>query len=317
MKLRNFALIFVTAFATTFFLASCLNEENKIPENCYDGILNNGEQFVDCGGPNCEPCDHCINGVFEPFEGETCTDCGGECGACPQCRNCVKDGDEVGIDCGGTNCGPCSALCGDFMLNGTEEQVDCGGAFCEACPECDDMIMNGTEIGIDCGGTACLPCTTDGNCTNGIVDGDEYWVDCGGTHCPECETILSWKVGNIDHIVDEGLITASATANVLTFSGASGSGGIITVTVTTPSTWTQGATFLCTPATFPANAISFINNGTGVTYTNEFTGANASVVLNRYIPAPNIFRASFSGTLKSDTGLTTSIQNGAFYFDFP
>ncbi len=63
MKLRSYLIIFITAMAGTFFLASCLNEENKIPPNCYDGIFNNGENpelyvdrltgqvMLDCGGP--------------------------------------------------------------------------------------------------------------------------------------------------------------------------------------------------------------------------------------------------------------------------
>lgn len=32
-------------------LVSC-----TLPETCSDGILNNGEVMVDCGGPNCSPC---------------------------------------------------------------------------------------------------------------------------------------------------------------------------------------------------------------------------------------------------------------------
>ena len=39
------------------------------PETCNDGILNNGEVQVDCGGPNCSPClcsnNVVINGDFE------------------------------------------------------------------------------------------------------------------------------------------------------------------------------------------------------------------------------------------------------------
>ena len=31
-------------------LTGCLNDDNLIGENCYDEILNNGEELVDCGG---------------------------------------------------------------------------------------------------------------------------------------------------------------------------------------------------------------------------------------------------------------------------
>lgn len=43
---------FNTPVAAGFsILVSC-----SVPETCNDGILNNGEVMVDCGGPNCTPC---------------------------------------------------------------------------------------------------------------------------------------------------------------------------------------------------------------------------------------------------------------------
>ena len=51
---------FATPVAAGFeLLVSC-----TVPETCSDGILNNGEVQIDCGGPNCDPC-------FQP------TSCGG------------------------------------------------------------------------------------------------------------------------------------------------------------------------------------------------------------------------------------------------
>ena len=51
----SFAFRFVWAFAavclSAISLTSCLNDDNLIGENCYDEILNNGEELVDCGGP--------------------------------------------------------------------------------------------------------------------------------------------------------------------------------------------------------------------------------------------------------------------------
>ncbi|MDY8134847.1 PKD domain-containing protein [Aquimarina sp. 2201CG5-10] len=55
--------------------------------------------------------------------------------------------------------------CDDGIQNGDETGIDCGGS-CEACPTCDDDIQNGDETGIDCGGS-CLPCTTETYCTAG------------------------------------------------------------------------------------------------------------------------------------------------------
>ena len=39
-------------------MSGCLNEDNLIGENCYDGELNNGEELIDCGGPICPPVIH-------------------------------------------------------------------------------------------------------------------------------------------------------------------------------------------------------------------------------------------------------------------
>ena len=202
MKMRPYVFLFLSVLVTSFFLAGCLNEDNKIPDNCYDGVLNNGEINIDCGGPNCVECDHCTNGVWEPERGETWLDCGGECPVCPTCANGVQDGDEIGIDCGGS-CGGCEQLCGDGLLNGLEDDTDCenegetpyGG--CDFCPTCVDFIFNGSETGIDCGGPDCDPCCSTGNCGNGIQDGAEFYVDCGGNSCPDCDTLFSYKIGSI------------------------------------------------------------------------------------------------------------------------
>jgi gliding motility-associated-like protein len=47
---------------------------------CDDGIQNGNEDGIDCGGPDCEPCDDCFDGI--------------------------QNGDEEGVDCGGS-CTPC------------------------------------------------------------------------------------------------------------------------------------------------------------------------------------------------------------------
>jgi len=51
--------------------------------------------------------------------------------------------------------------CSDGIQNGDETGIDCGGSTCADCPEptCDDGIQNGNETGVDCGGE-CAPCET-------------------------------------------------------------------------------------------------------------------------------------------------------------
>lgn len=318
MKVRSLLFVFIAAFATSFFLASCLNEENKIPPNCYDGILNNGEEKIDCGGAFCDECPHCENGRFDPDRGETCIDCGGPCGACPTCNNCMFDeGLESGIDCGGlANCPPCNTLCGDGLLNGLEEEIDCGGPDCDPCPTCTDNIMNGNEIGIDCGGTECNPCTTTGSCINGVLDGDEFWVDCSGSHCPRCDSVFTWRIGTATHTVP--VVTGTLTgSNLLSFNGISTIGGTLNVQIGSPADFTQGQGFTATPATFPTVQVVYLN-AAGVEYSSANTGSNVSLSFQRYIGAEKFVRVTFSGNLKTADGTSTvQIQNGVYMIDIP
>ncbi|MBN2014301.1 MAG: hypothetical protein JW778_03895 [Candidatus Altiarchaeota archaeon] len=52
---------------------------SKPKESCFDGIKNQGEEGVDCGGP-CDPCISCSDGIQN--QGETGIDCGGPCAPC-------------------------------------------------------------------------------------------------------------------------------------------------------------------------------------------------------------------------------------------
>ncbi|MEM9847597.1 MAG: fibronectin type III domain-containing protein [Bacteroidota bacterium] len=83
------------------------------------------------------------------------------------------------------NCNNC-ATCTDGIQNGDETGVDCGGSNCPACPTCEDGVRNGDETGVDCGGSDCPPCAVP-TCEDGIQNGDETGVDCGGS-CPPCDT---------------------------------------------------------------------------------------------------------------------------------
>jgi len=146
----------------------------------------------------------CSNGVMDGDE--TGVDCGGSCpNVCvtvvdPTCDDGMMNGDETGVDCGGATCPECvAATCDDGMMNGDETGVDCGGATCPECvaATCDDGIMNGDETGVDCGGATCEACdtTTDPTCTDGIMNGDEEGVDCGGATCPACEMMATCTDG--------------------------------------------------------------------------------------------------------------------------
>jgi len=72
-----------------FAITACNSDDNDPPAadaTCADGIQNQGETGVDCGGPNCQAC----------VADATCTDG-------------IQNGDETGVDCGGS----CPDACPD------------------------------------------------------------------------------------------------------------------------------------------------------------------------------------------------------------
>ena len=134
----------------------------------------------------------------------------GRCHAPPAdlCQDRVLDGDETGVDCGGS----CLACPGGARCTSA---ADCQSRQCDAglcaAPSCSDGVLDGGELGVDCG-YGCGPCPLgsicrdDGDCgdgaycagaflsngtctallcTDGVRDNDEANIDCGG-HCPGC-----------------------------------------------------------------------------------------------------------------------------------
>jgi len=137
---------------------------------------------------------------------ETGIDCGGSCPPCPTCYDGIMNGDETGIDCGG-KCQACPT-CYDGIMNGDETDIDCGGT-CIACPTCYDNIQNGNETSTDCGGSICVACPT---CNDGILNGNETDIDCGG-NCDACPVRVKLRVfleGFYDADINEMSTTLSS-----------------------------------------------------------------------------------------------------------
>ena len=305
----NFVTVCI-AITSIVFMSGCLNEDNLIGENCYDGILNNGEELVDCGGPICDPCDPCENGIWDPLLGEQWVDCGGECGPCDPSFNGVQDPGELGIDCGCEDCPACAELCGDGLPNGHEEGVDCGGPDCDPCPTCVDGIMNGDEIGIDCGGPDCEACPTTGDCTNGLQDGDEIYIDCGGSTCPECVSQISWKA-NGQLFQGDAQATATMNGTSIVLAGVSLTTAQIGFTIAEPAGgFVNGTVIPMNMATAPGTAGAYEAVGAAETYSTA-NGGNITMELNYVVPGEYV-AGTFSGNMQSAAGAGVTISQGVF-----
>jgi hypothetical protein len=170
---------------------------------CGDGVLNQNESAVDCGGP----CTGCANG--RPCRaGSDClsTVCQDSICRAPGCANAVKSGTETDVDCGGGACAACDLGKTCLAARDCKSQV-CKNGRCEA-PSCTDGSTNGTETDVDCGGacpdrcdddercrvdTDCASRVCDGGvcqaptCTDRATNGKETDLNCGGgLPCPAC-----------------------------------------------------------------------------------------------------------------------------------
>lgn len=314
---------FVTRFAFIAGLivaavqfSGCLNDDNKIPPNCYDGILNNDEELVDCGGPNCPACDPCENGIWEPELGEQWVDCGGDCPPCDIHFNGQLDPGEECIDCGGITGVDCGELCDDGLPNGCEEDIDCGGPYCEACPSCEDEVMNGLETGIDCGGPECQPCPEGVNCTNGILDIFEQYIDCGGPYCNPCQWYFRWRANNTNREADFDM-GASLNGTTLILAGVSTAPANIMAILPEPVLlgWQNNSNVEVSPNNFPEAQVVY-QDAQGVTFSSQFDGSQVTFSFVFLTPfAGGVARGTFSGTLFSEAGTSVNISNGEYFLE--
>ncbi|MFH1916474.1 MAG: Ig-like domain-containing protein [Nanoarchaeota archaeon] len=161
------------------------------PNTCFDGLFNQNEINVDCGGV-CPPCPLCTDTIKNGRE--TDIDCGNGCLPCNDGKRC-----QTGSDCKSRSCGidkRCEpASCTDGIKNPGEDDIDCGVACGHACPTCNDGIKNQREEGIDCGMLSCgNPCPT---CKDDIKNQGEKDIDCGGPCIPcnrEIGTLITFII---------------------------------------------------------------------------------------------------------------------------
>lgn len=199
------AMLFSAMIMALISMQGCLKFET-----CSDGIQNQTETGVDCGG-SCVACittGTCWDGIQN--QGETGIDCGGPsclpCSTTPTCFDGIQNQGEAGIDCGGP-CLACAATCFDGIQNQGETGIDCGGP-CVACgtATCFDGIQNQGETGIDCGGP-CTACTSACSVTSVTdIDGNNYSVVSIGGQCWMSSNLKTtrYRNGTLIPKVDDG-----------------------------------------------------------------------------------------------------------------
>ncbi len=184
-----------------------------------EGLVSGCDDPTGCVADICTADPSCCSSGAGNWDADCIAGVDTECGmfvTYPSCFDGLQNGDETGVDCGGSSC-PACATCTDGLMNGAETGVDCGGACPTACPTCSDGLLNGTETGIDCGGT-CPACPT---CTDGLLNGPETGIDCGGT-CPAACTDGQGCVGDGDCVSGDCSGGVCVCGDGLTNNGESG-----------------------------------------------------------------------------------------------
>ena len=179
---------------------------------CTDGIQNQGETGIDCGGP-CAPCpcsgtNVTVSITFDNYpeetswtikQGTTTVASGGPYGSQPDGSTlsivvCLANGCydfTINDSYGDGIC--CTYGSGSYTVSSAAGTHASGGTFTTSqttnfclggpAPTCTDGIQNQGETGIDCGG----PCAACPTCSDGIQNQGETGIDCGGP-CAACPT---------------------------------------------------------------------------------------------------------------------------------
>ncbi|MBM4783538.1 MAG: hypothetical protein GQE15_38175, partial [Archangiaceae bacterium] len=173
--------------ATDCQSGSCTAMGRCATDQCSDGRVNGNETGLDCGGQCATRCpvgQGCLTGAdcahpmglqgvngFCSTATATCTN--------SSCTTGVKDGDETGVDCGGS----CAARCP--VGQGCTTNADCAGNLCNTttrlcvASRCENGLKDQDETDIDCGGDTCNGCNVGQACTLGRHCATQY---CGTTN---------------------------------------------------------------------------------------------------------------------------------------
>lgn len=155
-------------------------EDCRVAGDCVSGVCSLPSDCDDedcskqCQVPSCE--DGVRNGI------ESDKDCGGDCEGCPIGSACGRDRDcQSGICDMSTDAPARCVSCDDGKQNGEELGIDCGGSDCELC-------LPGDECSADAG---CVNYLCDGGeCANGLTV-DYHCGQCGEEPDDQIKAFLS------------------------------------------------------------------------------------------------------------------------------
>ena len=201
--------------------------------DCTSGVCLTAVPPFVCAAPTCS------DGVQN--QDETDVDCGGAtCSGCPAGGGCTTGSDCISGICTG---GVCQPSCTDGQQNQDETDIDCGGSICPACVPGEMCLVNS-----DCDSGFCVNgiCRPPGTCSDGVLNQNESDIDCGGVCGATC-LINQGCFGGGDcqsTVCTNNLCKCSSGAFIFNFSIGSNGGG-----ATDPAEWPGGTQAMNTPAT--------------------------------------------------------------------
>lgn len=178
-----------------------------LPEDCNNGVDDDGDDETDCADPDCAlsplctpAAENCFNGVDDDGDGaKDCqdSDCEDVPACAPEdCSNFIDDDNDGFADCLDTDCVFTSACqegdCGDGLDGDGDGFADCLDSECALAPKCienicGDGLDNDGDGLADCDDVDCaddLVCTEFG-CLDGIDNNGDGLVDCADPDCKE------------------------------------------------------------------------------------------------------------------------------------
>ncbi len=257
---------------------------------CNDGVKNQGETDIDCGGAacgaTCAPTKICVAD----------TDCGGLGASCASgvCRNCadgVLNGAETALDCGGQ----CGATCG-------------GGLACNSGADCATSGCTGGLCNLGATGESC---TLGNQCADGVcsvpapvaITTAPDAASLGNLTAGTQATSFGFQLGDSDH---SDAVTLPFAFNFFGTDYSSvkinGNGWI---SFDTASTNAESPPFT-SPSTFNPNAIiagywfdadALSSAGADIRYTTVGTAPNRKFIVN-YVALPYWLTASDTATFQ-------------------